>query len=178
MWDYETQTYWDHITGEAVHGALKGYQLDIWGVEMTTVEAALAEYEKITFYDSSHRSLLSMFQGFVFRFLHGDGYIHGTGGLPPHFRETMQETDKRLPEMTQGLGIFEDEQAIFYPMDVIPAEGIEDTWQGRRICIRKGEIDRVPYAVYMDDTSERPMQLLTRWYGFSLTFPETAIYGE
>ena len=25
---------------------------------------------------------------------------------------------------------------------------------------------------------ERPRQIFTRWYGFSLTFPETEIYGD
>ncbi len=25
---------------------------------------------------------------------------------------------------------------------------------------------------------DRPLQVFTRWYGFSLTFPETRVYGE
>ncbi len=29
MGDAETGSYWDHITGECVHGALKGSQLEI-----------------------------------------------------------------------------------------------------------------------------------------------------
>lgn len=174
MWDYESKTYWDHITGEAVHGPLKGYQLDVWGVEMTTIEAALAEYDDVTLHRSDKFSFTSLLMRLIFR----GGFINGERFLPPHFRSTMQETDPRLPEMTQGLGIFEEGDAVFYPMDAVPQEGIEAEWQGRKICVRKGEIDRVPYAVYMDNPKERPMQLLTRWYGFSLTFPKVKIYGE
>ena len=39
--DDETRTYWDHMTGEAVHGELKGAKLDNWSIEMTNVETAL-----------------------------------------------------------------------------------------------------------------------------------------
>ncbi len=174
MWDYKTGTYWDHITGEAVHGPLKGCRLDIWPVEITTVEAAIAEYEQVEFYRSDSFSWRKIFMGKFF----GRGLVQRKGIVPPHFRRTMQRVDDRLPEMTQGLGIFSGQQAVFYPMDQIPPAGIQDIWQGRRICIRKGEIDRVPYAVYEDNPSSRPMQLLTRWYGFSLTFSDSRVYGQ
>ena len=94
------------------------------------------------------------------------------------FRRTMPAVDGRLPEMTQGLGVFEGDQAVFYPMDSISEAGVRDNWRGKPVMIRKGKIDRIPFAVYEEDESKRPMQLLMRWYGFCLTFPHARIYGD
>ncbi len=181
MWDYETGTYWDHVTGEAVHGPLKGERLDIWGIEITTVAAALAEYDAPELHRSTNASIQI---GLMSKILgSGADMVHkGAGRLSKMmtlrgFRRTMPDVDDRLPEMTQGLGIFEGEQGAFYPMDRIPADGIRDSWQGKPIVIRKGKIDRIPFAVYADDESRRPMQLLMRWYGFCLTFPRARIFS-
>ena len=46
LWDYETGSYWDHVTGEALHGPLKGERLKVWGIEVTTVAAALANMRR------------------------------------------------------------------------------------------------------------------------------------
>ena len=171
--DEESGTFWDHITGEALHGPLAGAQLDIWGVEITTVEAARAEYKTLELHHSDHHSLKKWLMGaFLGR---GKGVVHTPRKLMPLFRKTMQDVDDRLPEMTQGLGIFEGTQGVFYPMDQIPPEGVRDLWQGRAIIVRKGVIDKIPFAVYEEDQSSRPMQLLMRWYGFCLTFSESRI---
>ena len=182
LWDYETGTYWDHVTGEAVHGPLKGERLDVWGIEVTTVAAALAEYEAPELHRSTNAplraGLMRMITGSDMDMVHKGGERLGRLMTLLGFRRTMPAVDARLPEMTQGLGIFEGEQGVFYPMDRIPAAGICDSWQGEPIVIRKGKIDRIPYAVYEDDERTRPMQLLMRWYGFCLTFPRARIYGE
>lgn len=182
MWDYETGTYWDHITGEAVHGPLKGERLDVWGIEITTVAAALAEYEA----PELHRSTNASLQARLMQKLTGSDInmlLHGGGRLGKlmtvlGFRRTMPTVDARLPEMTQGLGIFEGERGVFYPLERIPADGLRDIWLGKPILIRAGEINRMPYAVYADDESARPMQLLLRWYGFCLTFSDAQVFGE
>ena len=182
MWDYETGSYWDHITGEAVHGPLQGAKLNIWGIEITTVAAALAEYDAPEFHRSTYASLQANMMSTVLGM--GKGIVHSDGSALSKimtlrgFRRTMQEVDDRLPEMTQGLGLFEGDQAVFYPLDRIPHASVCDIWQGRPIVIHKGKIDRFPFAVYEDDESERPMQLLMRWYGFCLTFANARIFGE
>ncbi len=182
MWDYETGSYWDHITGEALHGPLKGAQLDVWGIEITTAAAALAEYDAPEFHRSDigglKMGLMSRVLGGGRSLVHSDGKHLSKMMTLRGFRRTMPEVDDRLPEMTQGLGIFEGEQAVFYPLNRIPPQGIRDSWRGQPISIRIGEIDRIPYAVYEHDQSLRPMQLLTRWYGFCLTFADTRLYGE
>ncbi len=171
MADKETWSLWDHITGEAFDGPLKGHKLDVWPISLTTAEAALAKYPDITISLSGYRS----FRMWLFRLLHRHK-IRARGTLPlPFFHTMSSKTDPRLPRMTQGLGVIVDKQTRFYPMRVIPDEGIEETWHGRILHIQKGEIDRVPYAVW-GDSDEKPMQLLTRWYGFSFTYPHCTIY--
>ena len=181
MWDYETGTYWDHVTGEAVHGPLKGERLNVWGIEVTTVAAALAEYDAPELHRSSNAPfrarLMAALTGSDMNMVHRGGDRLGRLMTLLGFRRTMPEVDDRLPEMTQGLGIFEGEQGVFYPMDRIPAAGIRDSWQGEPIVIRKGKINGIPYAVYAEDESKRPMQLLMRWYGFCLTFSDTRVFS-
>ena len=53
--------------------------------------------------------------------------------------------------------------------------GIEDELDGQRLRIEIGEVDAVPFAARSDGS--RPVQLFTRWYGFSLTYPGCEIYS-
>ena len=46
MWDTESGTFWNHITGEALYGPLAGMKLQPYSVLHTTPEQALAEDEK------------------------------------------------------------------------------------------------------------------------------------
>lgn len=95
-----------------------------------------------------------------------------------HFRKSMNsDIDPRLPEGENGLGIMtDDHQAKFYPMSAIPKGSvIEDDWLGRKLIVQRGALDGVPRAKWADG-SGRPMQLLTRWYGFSFTYPNCDIY--
>jgi hypothetical protein len=168
--DDETHTYWDHITGEAVHGPLQGHVLPNWPVLLTTKAAALARQPNIEIYLSSHRSLISMLMKLRYR-----NPLFGKGFLPPFFRKTMSEPDPRLPELAQGLGVVVGRRARYYPLATISAAGIEDDWHGRRLGLRRGELDGIPTAVWQDDGS-RPFQLLSRWYGFSYTYPKCEIF--
>ena len=169
--DRETNSLWDHITGEAIDGPLKGYQLNIWPVQMTTVQAALNEYPEITISFSTNHSFYKRLAQLLYpKFIHANIY------LPFFFRWSMQsETDPRLPELTQGLGIILDGQAKYYPLSTIPPNGLEDRWLNRSLRVERNKIDGVPRAIWQD-TGEYPMQLLTRWYGFSFTYPGCEIY--
>ena len=85
--------------------------------------------------------------------------------------------DPRLPKGEQGLGVMNGvDHGKFYPMRAIPKGGaIEDQWLDRPLRIERGAIDGVPFAHWVDN-NESPMQLLTRWYGFSFTYPNCDIY--
>ena len=166
--DAETGTYWDHITGQAVHGPLEGENLDIWSLEMTTMGAALKQTPDL--------KLLRSYQRPVFRrLMHFGQWMFGkTGFLPKLFTQTMATEDPRLPRMTMGLGVVINESARFYSVSVIQ-EGLIDELGNQTLEITLGQADGVPQAICRDGT--RPLQYFLRWYGFALTFPTCSIYG-
>ena len=171
MSDEETHSYWDHISGEAFEGPLQGYKLDVWPIALTTVEAAIDKHPELMLIQSTYRSWgKSLLQWLNPRKINARSYL-----LPP-FRRTMSKpVDSRLPEMEQGLGVIVDSKAKYYPMKAIAkGKSIEDNWDGRILRIERGAIDGVPFARW-SDTGEVPMQLLTRWYGFSYTYPDCEI---
>ncbi len=171
--DRETRSLWDHITGEAIDGPLKGHRLEVWTIQLTTVHAALFEYSNIEVSFSSTRSLRKWLAGTLY-----PKFIHAKILLPFFFRWTMQhKPDPRLPELTQGLGVVVDGRAKYYPIATIPEAGIEDRWLNRTLQVQLSKMDGVPYAVW-SGTNERPVQLLTRWYGFSFTYPNCEIYKD
>jgi Protein of unknown function (DUF3179) len=169
--DRETRTHWDHITGEAISGPLLGHQLEVWPVRMTTVAAALDEYKNITISFSDYRSFKKSLAQKLY-----PSFIHKKIWLPNFFYASMNSPiDSRLDKLTQGLGVIVDGQARYYPLYLIPSAGLDDVWLGRTLNISRGAMDGVPQARWKD-TNEEPMQLLTRWYGFSFTYPQCEIY--
>jgi hypothetical protein len=165
--DDETRTYWDHITGEAVHGPLRGAKLDIWGIEITTPEAAIEAYPGLTVLQNKPDLRVRAITWFM-------GVPFLKGRLPPGFRRTMGEGDHRLPEMEMGLGVTAGKTQRFYTMKVA-RQGIDDELDGRPIRIDVDEASGIPRARWTDGT--RPFQLFSRWYGFAYTFPGCEIYG-
>ena len=175
MRDDESQSLWDHISGESFEGHLAGRRLPFWGVELTTVEAELADHPESILIQSESMP----WYGRLMRFVFGNNLIGKKGTiLPPRFRSSMNsKIDERLPEGENGLGIMdEDNNAKFYRLDSIEkGDSITDEWKGRKLIIERGRIDGTPRARWADG-SGRPMQLLTRWYGFSFTYPGCEIY--
>lgn len=167
--DDETRTYWDHITGEAVHGPLKGIRMDAWAIEMTNVQAALKNYPDLALYQSELNLI-----GKIASWLHKKGFVGKR--VPFFFRRTMGERDSRLPEMEIGLAVINGNARRFYTMDKIK-DGIEDELGGRSLKLNMDPDDGVPCATWSDD-STRPMQLFSRWYGISYTYPGCEIYGD
>jgi hypothetical protein len=163
--DDETRTYWDHITGEAVHGELRGAKLDSWPIEMTNVETALKHEPSLRVHHSTP-TFVGRLLVWARRWL--------PMKVPPHFRGTMGKPDDRQSEMEIGLGIVTDGVRRFYPKRSI-GEGIDDKIDGQTLHIHIGE-DAVPVAKWGDGS--RPMQLFTRWYGFSYTYPDCEVWGE
>ena len=103
-------------------------------------------------------------------------FIYSKGWLPGFFYASLSEPiDPRLDKLAQGLGVIVGKKAKYYPMDRIPAYGIRDQWLNRVLCIERGAVDGVPHATWLE-TGEEPMQLLSRWYGFSFTYPGCEIY--
>lgn len=168
--DDETRSWWDHITGEAVHGELVGAVLDSWPLHYLTVAEASQRWPDLSANERQtslkHRALnLAM----------GRGIRGARGFLPPLFRGTMAEVDPRLPEQTPGLAVVVGEVARFYPMSEVAA-GTEDVLGGRSLRV-ESNAGGFAEATWTDSAGGRPMQLMMRWYGFILTWPRGDIGG-
>lgn len=86
--DDESLTWWDHITGEAVHGPRAGRRLDVWPLHYTTVAAALRDDPSLTV---SRRPVAGA-RDSALRFIKRR-ILSSRGFLPPPFRRTMAEVD-------------------------------------------------------------------------------------
>jgi len=173
MSDNETNSRWDHITGEAFDGPLVGEKLDVWPIRMTTVEAALIEAPDVEVYFSTYFSWVWWIDQRIY-----SRFIKSWVWFPPMFYLSLSKpVDPRLPRSAQGLGVIVGKRAKYYPIKSMVGGDIEDRWGKRVLHIKRNELDGVPYATWKD-TGERPMQLLTRWYGFSFTYPGCEIWGE
>jgi len=205
MRDDQTETYWDHMTGEAVYGPLAGTRLEVSNLLQTNVGQVLGEAPD-ALVALSDRDMWKDEQ------LGLKGLLASAGrGLNSMFSSTVEEEDDRRPTMDLGMGIWEGETSRYYPHETVVAEGnaVLDTFMGRTLLV---VLDPTAYALagyYIDaDSFEwddkilrlsdgsyleggvmhdasgkrmsggRPLQVFTRWYGFSLTFPDTEIYGE
>jgi hypothetical protein len=208
MYDKESGSHWNHMTGEAVRGPLKGTTLPIENVFHTTVGQVLAENPDALLAWSQHPAALR-----------GSGDGGGTlrrmlariTGVPDMFPATMGEEDDRRDRMEMGIGIWKGDLARYYPMPVVRAwdDVIFDsfggdnvliyydpsafallaertnasgaTWEGKILRLSNG--DRIEDGILYGPDGERkerdrPLQVYTRWYGFSLTFPEPEIFDR
>ncbi len=73
--------------------------------------------------------------------------------------------------------IYYDPTAHSLAAEITDATGFE--WDGEVLHLSNG--DRIEDGILFDRMGarkdrNRPLQVFTRWYGFSLTFPETLIY--
>ncbi|MEZ4380814.1 MAG: DUF3179 domain-containing (seleno)protein [Nannocystaceae bacterium] len=167
--DDETRSYWDHVTGEAVHGPLRGATLDAWHTPITDVATALADDPGLAY----SRSRMPL-RGRLIAALFGGHWQRRKGMMPGFFRKTMGAADERLPEHTQGLGVVVDGEARFYPKARI-AGGVADRWGERVLRVGVDPRDGIPRAAWADGGA--PMQLFARWYGFAYTYPGCGLFG-
>lgn len=211
--DERTGTHWNHMTGEAVYGPLAGERLELYNVLHSTVQQVLSQDAEALIAISDHpavalpeRSARGRLASWFSRLTR-----RGQRGLSGEFQGTIRAEDDRRPTMELGIGIWNDSETRYYPMEIVEAEGrvLLDTFEGRVVVVY---YDPTAYALlaqytnaerfwwdgdvlhfstgerienglrYSEDgtqlEAEAPLQVFTRWYGFSLTFPETEIYRE
>jgi hypothetical protein len=203
MKDEETGTYWDHLTGHAVYGPLVGETLEVSTLRQTTVGQLL---------DTDSDAMIALSSLTLRRDdqMTADGLLAGIRGrLNSMFSATVDREDTRRPTMDMGIGLWQGEDAMYYPHDIVREKGraIVDTFGGERVLIYidpkafvlaalyvegddpewDDDVLRLSDGSYVDSgllydsagervEMQRPLQVFTRWYGFSLTFPETEIY--
>ena len=198
--DYESETWWDHVTGEAVYGPLAGARLPIFNLLHSTVEQTLAADPdiRIAISDREFRDEWSP-------------RTQRNSRLSRFFQRTLGREDDRIERMDIGIGVWTDQTHRYYSMVDIDANDrvLIDEIDGRRVLVYVTPMSNAPVAVFTSATSfsrqgdeirldtgevvrqgtvydangekvavERPLQTFTRWYGFSLTFPGAEVYGR
>lgn len=175
--DDETGSYWSYITGECLYGELAGESLQVYPLERIKASYALKQWPDLQI-ALSRPQLLKWLMSPIKRLMGKHTYI------PPIFRYTLGKPDERLSREVPGLGLISSRKARFYPLQLLQENGVlEDEWNGRPIQVNMDYARSFPYAVFTDEPNNEsslnwPMQLYSRWYGFSLTFPRCEIYAS
>jgi hypothetical protein len=204
MRDEETGTFWDHMTGRAVYGPLVGETLEIEGLRQTTVEQALetdpdavvALSEQALRQDDQlqvdgllagiGRRLSEMFQSTVEEeddrrptMDLGIG-IWSDNGARYYPHDVVRAEGRAIVDVFNGrqVLIFLDPRTFI--LSAVHVEGNDPRWDDDVVRLSDGSY--VEGGLLYDSSGNRtasdvPLQVFTRWYGFSLTFPDTEIYG-
>jgi hypothetical protein len=199
IWDEETDSYWQHITGQCLHGSSAGKQLRMITVTRhITAADAIAKDARTVFFNSPLTPEQMQLSGAMEKMRSNPARLE-TGIVA-----TMAQEDTRRPRFELGLGVWNTGRSSFFPLTTLHTyDGALITeFEGRRLLVYQNPDAIAPVAVYLDarratwegdmlrldngayikhelyhtadgqtQTLERPTQLLMRWYGFALTFP-------
>lgn len=140
MWDEESGTYWNHLTGEALYGPLAGTRLPVHNVLHSTVEQALAlDPEALIAISDHERASGRRGRGGRGRRGGGRGNLMSRAGrgLSQFFLGTMGEEDGRRETMDVGLGLWMDEDSRYYSQDDVMEQdrALLDTFRGRTVLV-------------------------------------------
>src|SRR5262245_21279218 len=111
--DRETNSYWDHITGECVHGALKGRRLEVFPLVQTVAGTVVEAYPdaRVPLPMSWHRRLHTLaFRGLSMLRIEKSA-------------RTRRLSDGRRPFLETGLGVWSVGIQRYYPMKELRARG-------------------------------------------------------
>ena len=124
MWDRQTESWWQQLTGEAIVGELTGTRLTFLAAQILGWEAFKAAYP----------------EGDVLSRETGHSRPYGTNPYPGYDDIDSRpflfdgETDGRLPAMERVVGVVADGQAVAYPFPALRETGvIEDAIGGQDI---------------------------------------------
>lgn len=204
MRDRETGSYWEHATGECIHGQLRGHQLEIIPAQFLLANQLLASLPSSLLVTAAQSWILRILERLTMRsFLSPEGY------MPAPFRRSMDKVDDRLPEMQLGLGVWRRRKARFYPINIIKEHNnaLFDTFGQERLLVYVDSASEVPVAhrckassykwegdTLILDTGDRitngfihtggkevrpfdmPEQQFAHWYGIAYKLPNCEIY--
>ena len=198
--DKETKSYWHHSTGESLYGPLAGKKIPVQNIFHTTVEEALENHPDIHIAISDARmrarggvlGRLGRQLRRTFRRTMGKADTRredmdiGLGiwsGDEARFYpyDDVRTSGNVIFDMFEGRGM-----VVFYAPDALAllavhTDATSATWEGDDLHLSTGQVIRRGILYEPDGSrieADLPLQVFTRWYGFSLTFPATEIYGE
>jgi len=199
IWDQETNSYWQHVTGQCLYGASVGRQL---GMIAATRQMLVAEVLARTNPAILLTNTLTPEQEKLSHMM--EKMRANPDKVEARIASTIAEEDTRRPRFELGLGVWNLESSIFFPLPILYAEDnvLITEFDNRPLLIYQHPDALSPVAAFIDtrravwdgdvlrldngayiksdtlfeaggvsQTFERPMQLLMRWYGFALTFP-------
>ncbi len=202
VWDEETGTYWQHITGEGLYGAKRGSILRTIAHTRTMSAGEAIKRSNTALYTSTLNDMQTKLASFAEKMRDDPSRVAGT------ILTTVEKDDDRRPRFELGLGIWNGNKSQFYPLIMLYDHNNAwfSTFNGQRTLVYQAPEAVSPVAVYTnadsarwegdtlrfsdgthlkDDalysadgeklTLTRPSQLLMRWYGFALTFPGTDV---
>jgi len=206
MRDEESGTYWDHMTGEAVYGPMVGRSLAVSNLLQTTAKQALtANPDALVALSDQQirvdgdlkiegllsrvgRTLNGMFQSTVkaddedTRLPQMDLGLGLWAGKTARYYpyNAVVGAGKALIDTFQGKRVLVFLDPSAYALTAMNVSSDSFEWDGD--VIRLGDGSYVEGGVFFapggaQTPVERPLQVFTRWYGFSLTFSEPEIYG-
>jgi hypothetical protein len=199
IWDEETNSYWQHITGQALYGSSAGKQLNMMTAtrQMSTAEA-LAKDETALLLTSTLTPEQEKLSSVMEKMRSKPEKVEA--GII----STIAQEDTRRPRFELGLGVWNETSSAYFPLLMLHMNenAVITEFNGRKLLIYQEEDTIAPVAAYVDtqravwmqdvlrldggasihndlyvtadgqtQALERPMQLLMRWYGFALTFP-------
>ena len=202
IYDENSGSYWDHITGQCLYGPLAGYQLASDVLLPLTVSQAYKTFPHlgVAFSDLAFHQRLT--GNIIFRW--------ARKMITPWLNKLSDQEDTRLPRFELGLGVWEGDEARFYRISQIREANrvFIDTFCQRSLVVYI-EGDNIPAAFYTIASAARwadgllhfdnetfwrdgwlyndegklqmmvrPMQMYTRWFGFAYTFPQCDIYDS
>lgn len=207
MSDARTGTYWNHMTGEAVYGPLAGKRLELENVLHTTVAQVLEADPDAVVAISDHPKaasrvqpgntlsrLLSRITDLMPMFTRTMGTVDarrpkmdiGTGiwrdSLARYYSlEAVTARGKAVLDVFGGERVLVYSDPTAHAVVALHTDATSATWDGKILRLSNGQ--RIENGVLFEPdgrraTIRRPLQVFTRWYGFSLTFPNTEIFGE
>lgn len=165
LYDTESHTLWNHVTGEAEYGPLVGRTLGPPGNELqTTVKHALEE-DPATEIAISDRIYFAGGRQFgtsaAAEARRGRGQGAGNQGptgpnpnavMNDRFASTLGKEDQRRPRMELGLGIWSPTVRRYYPMARIREHGgaLLDRLDGRVVLIYMDQLSDTPAALFVN----------------------------
>jgi len=171
LYDAETHTLWNHITGEAEYGPLVGRTLGPPGnLLQMNVKQALAQDPKTEIAISDRVYFAG---GKQFGTAGGIGAGRAGGGqgranqgpagpspdavMNDRFRGTLGTEDQRRPRMELGLGVWTATTRRYYPVARIREKGgaFIDRLDGREVLIYVDPESNTPAALFVDSAGAR-----------------------
>ncbi len=203
MMDDETGTFWDHMTGEAVYGPLTGTQLPVSNLLQTNAgqvlgespDALVALSDRIL-WEEERLGLEGLVRGMAGRLSRmfqstveeedtrrptmdlGMGIWDGTRARYYPY-DTVVGAGNAVLDRFGGRTVLVLLDPSAYALSAYYVDADDLIWDGAVLRLSDGTI--IEGGVMRGPDGERvevarPLQVFTRWYGFSLTFPDTEIY--